>query len=139
MANPEFSFIYEVTIRQYKEDGLFNETTYDEHDVLILANGLREATEKAEDYAEDLNQDGPYKFYDVVSVQEVDTVYTGRYEEENDCAENPDDPIVGQPPPAVPTPPAYSYWYIGSNGQYTPCTYPENVNTTTVFGGLSCS
>jgi hypothetical protein len=108
---------------------------------LSVANGLREATDKAEDYAEDLNQDGPYKFYDVVSVQEVDTVYTGRYEEENDCAENPDDPNVGQPPPAVPTPPAYtnSYWYIGNNGQYTPYTYPENVNTVTGSGGLSCS
>ena len=52
MANPEFSFIYNVTIRQYKNESLFNTLESDETNVLVLANGLREATDKAEDYAE---------------------------------------------------------------------------------------
>ena len=77
MANPEFSFLYNVTIRQYKNESLFNDLESDEVDVLVLANGLREATDKAEDYAEAVNQNGPYKFYDVVAVEEIDTVYTG--------------------------------------------------------------
>ena len=91
MANPEFSFIYAVTIRQYRNESLFNDLEADETDVLILANGLREATDKAEDYAESMSQDGPYKFYDVVAVEEVDTVYTGLSYDENDYAENPED------------------------------------------------
>lgn len=87
MANPEFSFLYNVTIRQYKNESLFNDLESDEVDVLVLANGLREATDKAEDYAEAVNQNGPYKFYDVVAVEELDTVYTGNdYDPEQDLS-----------------------------------------------------
>ena len=92
MANPEFSFIYNVTIRQYKNESLFNTLESDETNVLVLANGLREATDKAEDYAESMSQDGAYKFYDVVAVEELDTVYTGLSDPEDDYVENPDDP-----------------------------------------------
>jgi len=73
---PDFSFIYDVTIRRYKED-LFKNQEYNDVDVFVLANGLREATDKAEDYAELVNQEGPYKFYEVVSVTECDEIYTG--------------------------------------------------------------
>jgi hypothetical protein len=142
MANPEFSFIYNVTIRQYRNESLFNDLEADETDVLILANGLREATDKAEDYAESLCQDGAYKFYEVVAVEELDTVYTGLSDPEDGYAENPEETDFIPDPgtePETEQPQVYRYLFVDSKGTYPRYTYPETENTATGFGGLSCS
>lgn len=73
MPEPNFSTLYDVTIRKYKSV----EPSQDEEEVQILANSLREANELAEDYAEAVGQDGPYQFYDIISINEVGTVFTG--------------------------------------------------------------
>jgi hypothetical protein len=74
MSEPNFSTLYDVTIRKYKSA---DQDSQDEEEVQILANSLREANELAEDYAEAVGQDGPYQFYDIISINEVGTVFTG--------------------------------------------------------------
>jgi hypothetical protein len=126
MANPEFSFIYNVTIRQYKNESLFNDLESDETSVLVLANGLREATDKAEDYAESMSQDGAYKFYDVVAVEELDTVYTG-------LDFTGDGSVVAPEEPEFENPVGWNIFYVNSKtGEKIPVSpvIPENGNTT---------
>jgi hypothetical protein len=73
MSEPNFSTLYDVTIRKYKS----TDQDSDEEEIQVLANSLREANELAEDYAEAVGQDGPYHFYDIVCINDIGTVFTG--------------------------------------------------------------
>jgi hypothetical protein len=92
---PEFSNTYEVFIRRFTDDFEGDITS-----VLVLANSLREATDKAEDYAKVFNQDGVYAFYDIVSVEEQDEVFLGFSE-----------------PVKSPEPTQYSFHYVNAAGE----------------------
>lgn len=73
MANPVFSFVYNVRIDKYRREfeSEQQEVTYssDTEVITVMADDLIDAYCKAEEYAEYANRHGVWEFYDVVDAE----------------------------------------------------------------------
>ena len=83
MTSPNFSRVFEVTIKKYKiTESLWGPTIPDdvsseEEVVVLLADGLEEAIEKGNEYADAMMPSGNWKVYEIVSAKFITDVLVG--------------------------------------------------------------
>jgi hypothetical protein len=75
LINLDMKYIYTVIFQKFRSqsDGF----STDQDCVSVIADSLEEAVEKGKDYAELVNQDEPWEFYDITSVTRGNEVFMG--------------------------------------------------------------
>ena len=76
---PEFGYIYQVTIEKYRLK--HGDAQTEEEVVFILAEDIDDAMDKGADYADSINQSKEWNFYEIVGVKRGESIFLGLQED----------------------------------------------------------